>query len=202
MWKQRKHKRYQFVSQYYIYSSLSIVRKHAFSAPLSGKRCFVSNHNCGLLSKCQLTACQSRNHQWERLGLSRFGHELGRVEWGWKERREGGCWLMDGMEVSAMACFIKTCQCQLIGPSFVFEGRSHEYRRRYVIASSISLMGVVVWHDVWKMVEQSVVWWREYVTTSVVVWWIEKGEMRVWKTQSHKSKKTLFSLKPLPPLLF
>ena len=106
---------------------------------------------------------------------------------------------MDGVEVSVLACFIKTCQCQLIGPSFVFEGRSHEYHSLCVLASSISLMGVIVWHDVWKMVEQSVVWWREDVTTSVVVWWIEKGEMWVWKAQSDKCKKIVFSLKQLSP---
>ena len=47
---------------------------------------------------------------------------------------------MDGVEVSVMACFINSCQCQPIHPSLVLEGQSCVYRSRCVLASSNSLM--------------------------------------------------------------
>ena len=47
---------------------------------------------------------------------------------------------MDGVEVSAMACCINSCQCQHIHPSLVLEGQSRVSHSRCVVASSISLM--------------------------------------------------------------
>ena len=44
---------------------------------------------------------------------------------GWKREKEGGVWLLDGVEVSVMACFFNSCQCLHIHPSWVVEGQSH-----------------------------------------------------------------------------
>ena len=59
---------------------------------------------------------------------------------GWKREKEGGFWLVDGVEVSVMACFINSCQCQPIHPSLVLEGQSCVYHSQCVIVSSISLL--------------------------------------------------------------
>ena len=45
----------------------------------------------------------------------------------------------DGVEVSVMACFINSCQCQPIHPSLVIEGQSCVYHSQCILASSISL---------------------------------------------------------------
>ena len=37
---------------------------------------------------------------------------------------------MDDVEVSVMACFINSCQCQPIHPSLILEGQSHVYHSR------------------------------------------------------------------------
>ena len=57
-----------------------------------------------------------------------------------KREKEGGFWLVDGVDVSVMACFINSCQCQPIHPSLVLEGQLRVYQSRCVLASSISLM--------------------------------------------------------------
>ena len=89
-----------------------------------------------LMSKCQLTACQPHSLRRERWGLSRCGLKPGHVEWGWKEReREGGFWLVDGVEVSVMACFINSCQCQLMHLSLVIEGQSRVYHTWCILAT-------------------------------------------------------------------
>ena len=46
---------------------------------------------------------------------------------------------MDGVDVSVMACFINSCQCQPMHSSLVFEGQSCVYHSRCVVASSTSL---------------------------------------------------------------
>ena len=48
--------------------------------------------------------------------------------------------MVDGVEVSVMACFINSCQCQPIHKSLVLEGQSHVDHSQCVVASSISLM--------------------------------------------------------------
>ena len=47
---------------------------------------------------------------------------------------------MDGVEVSVMGCFIKSCQCQPIHLSLIFEGQSCVYHSRCVVVCMISLM--------------------------------------------------------------
>ena len=47
--------------------------------------------------------------------------------------------MVDGVEVSVMACFINSCQCQPIHPSLVLEGQSRVYHSWCIVASPISL---------------------------------------------------------------
>ena len=47
--------------------------------------------------------------------------------------------MVDGVEVSVMACFINSCQCQPMHPSLVLEGQSRVYHTWCILASSISL---------------------------------------------------------------
>ena len=63
----------------------------------------------------------------------------GTLSEGEKRDNEGGFWLVDGVEVSVMACFINSCQCQPMHPSLVIEGQSRGYHSRCILVSSISL---------------------------------------------------------------
>ena len=64
----------------------------------------------------------------------------GALSEGEKREKESGVWLVDGVEVSVMACFINSCQCLPMHPSLVFEGQSLVYHSRCFLASSISLI--------------------------------------------------------------
>ena len=57
-----------------------------------------------------------------------------------RDEERVGFWLVDGVEVSVMACFINSCQCQPMCPSLVIGGQSCVYHSQCVVASSISLM--------------------------------------------------------------
>ena len=64
----------------------------------------------------------------------------GTLSEGEKREKEGGCGLVDGVEVSVMVCFINSCQCQPMHPSLVLEGQPCVYHSQCILASSISLM--------------------------------------------------------------
>ena len=66
-----------------VVSSITTALSHSLIASSNGcVMCFFFVHNqlCGLLSKCQLTACQPHSLRRERWGLSRYGLKPGRVE--------------------------------------------------------------------------------------------------------------------------
>ena len=48
--------------------------------------------------------------------------------------------MLDSVEVSAMACFFISCQCQPTHPSLIHEGQSRVYQSRRILANSISLL--------------------------------------------------------------
>ena len=66
----------------------------------------VHSQLCGLLSVCQMTACQSHSLWRERGGDYRvMASSQGVLSEGEKRDEEGGFWLVDGVEVSVMGCF-------------------------------------------------------------------------------------------------
>ena len=65
---------------------------------------FIHNQFCGLLSKCQLTACQPHSLQRERWGLSRYGLKPGHVSHATSllisEGKPFRAWLVLGLETT------------------------------------------------------------------------------------------------------
>ena len=59
-----------------------------------------------------------------------------------RERERGWVWLVDSVEVSVMACFISSCQCQPMHPSLILEGQSRVYHSQCVLASLNQFDGV------------------------------------------------------------
>ena len=92
------------------------------------------------LSELTRTTCQSHN-LWREVGTIALW-PLAKARWVRveRERKRVGFWLLDGVEMSVMGCFINSCQCQPMHPSLVFEGQSLVYHSRCFLASSISLM--------------------------------------------------------------
>ena len=82
-----------------------------------------------LVGFCQSTNWQCANHtvSEERGGDYRtMASSQGVLSEGWKRDEERvGFWLVDGVEVSAMVCFINCCQCQPIHMSLVLGGPLH-----------------------------------------------------------------------------
>ena len=89
---------------------------------------------------CQCTSWQRANHTVPKErggGLSHHGFKPGRVEWGLKE---GGFWRLSGVELSAMGCFINTCQCQTILPFLLAEEQSRVSQSQCILVSSASFL--------------------------------------------------------------
>ena len=87
---------------------------------------------------------QSHKWQWHKIDVGGDDRAMapsqGVLSEGWKRDEEGGFWLVDGVEVSVMACFINSCQCHPMHPSLILEGQSCVYHSRVVVLFGTGLV--------------------------------------------------------------